>query len=46
MSKLTVAQENDAAIEIHYEDHGAGPPVVLIHGCPLNGGRGSTRSAH
>ena len=24
-------------IEIHYEDHGSGQPVVLIHGYPLNG---------
>jgi non-heme chloroperoxidase len=23
--------------EVHYEDHGSGQPVVLIHGYPLNG---------
>ncbi len=28
---------NSADIEIHYEDHGAGQPVVLIHGYPLSG---------
>jgi non-heme chloroperoxidase len=37
MSYVTVGSENDAAIEIHYEDHGSGQPVVLIHGYPLNG---------
>jgi non-heme chloroperoxidase len=29
--------QNEAPIEIHYEDHGSGHPVVLIHGYPLNG---------
>jgi non-heme chloroperoxidase len=37
MPSLTVGTENDAPIEIHYEDHGTGQPVVLIHGYPLNG---------
>jgi non-heme chloroperoxidase len=37
MPTVTVGQENSADIEIHYEDHGAGPPVVLIHGYPLSG---------
>jgi non-heme chloroperoxidase len=35
--RIAVATENDAPIEIHYEDHGSGQPVVLIHGYPLNG---------
>jgi non-heme chloroperoxidase len=35
--KVTVGQENRAGIEIYYEDHGAGQPVVLIHGYPLSG---------
>jgi non-heme chloroperoxidase len=37
MPSLIVGSENGAAIEIHYEDHGSGDPVVLIHGYPLNG---------
>ena len=37
MPKLIVGRENSADIEIHYEDHGAGQPVVLIHGYPLSG---------
>src|SRR5258707_3021341 len=37
MPSLTVGTENDAPIDIHYEDHGSGQPVVLIHGYPLNG---------
>jgi non-heme chloroperoxidase len=37
MPRLIVGTENNAPIEIHYEDHGSGRPVVLIHGYPLNG---------
>jgi non-heme chloroperoxidase len=37
MPAVTVGRENSANIEIHYEDHGAGQPVVLIHGYPLSG---------
>jgi pimeloyl-ACP methyl ester carboxylesterase len=37
MPAVIVGQENNADIEIYYEDHGAGPPVVLIHGYPLSG---------
>jgi non-heme chloroperoxidase len=37
MPAVTVGQENSADIEIYYEDHGAGRPVVLIHGYPLSG---------
>jgi non-heme chloroperoxidase len=37
MPKVKVGRENSADIEIHYEDHGTGQPVVLIHGYPLSG---------
>src|SRR3979409_1025190 len=37
MATITVGRENSTPIEIYYEDHGSGPPVVLIHGWPLNG---------
>src|SRR5204863_6020726 len=36
MASVTVGTENSAPIEIHYEDHGSGRPIVLIHGYPLN----------
>jgi len=37
MSYIKVGQENSAPIELYYEDHGTGLPVVLIHGYPLSG---------
>jgi non-heme chloroperoxidase len=37
MPYATVGAENSGSIEIYYEDHGTGSPVVLIHGFPLNG---------
>jgi len=37
MPQITVGTENGQPIEIHFEDHGSGDPVVLIHGYPLNG---------
>ena len=37
MGHVTVGTENGTPIELHYEDHGAGQPVLLIHGHPVNG---------
>src|SRR6266849_1304318 len=37
MPYIGVGTENSGAIELHYDDHGTGPPVVLIHGYPLSG---------
>src|ERR1700759_4326970 len=37
MPYLTAGTENGSNIDLYYEDHGSGQPVVLIHGYPLNG---------
>jgi non-heme chloroperoxidase len=37
MSYVTVGTENSQNINLHFEDHGSGQPVVLIHGYPLDG---------
>ncbi len=37
MPYVFAGTENDEPIEIYYENHGSGDPVVLIHGYPLNG---------
>jgi non-heme chloroperoxidase len=36
-SYVTVGHENSTPIDLYYEDHGTGSPVVLIHGYPLTG---------
>ncbi|MFE5670184.1 alpha/beta fold hydrolase [Agromyces sp. NPDC056523] len=36
MPTITIGTENSAPIELYYEDHGAGRPVVLLHGYPLD----------
>jgi non-heme chloroperoxidase len=36
MPYVSVGTENENEIKIHYEDHGSGQPVVMIHGYPLN----------
>jgi non-heme chloroperoxidase len=37
MALITVGTENSTDIDLYYEDHGTGQPVVLIHGYPLDG---------
>src|SRR5689334_18316407 len=37
MPYITVGKEKSANVDLYYEDHGKGKPVVLIHGFPLNG---------
>ena len=37
MPYLKIGSENRSDIELHYNDHGTGKPVVLIHGYPLDG---------
>jgi non-heme chloroperoxidase len=37
MPYVHVGDENSGSIDLHYEDHGSGAPVVLIHGYPLSG---------
>lgn len=37
MGYITAGTENSTPVEIYYEDHGAGQPVVLVHGYPLDG---------
>lgn len=37
MGHIEVGTENSAPIRLHYEDHGSGRPVVLVHGYPLDG---------
>ncbi len=37
MPKVNVGTEKSTPVELYYEDHGAGKPVVLVHGWPLSG---------
>lgn len=36
MHYIEVGRENSATIDLHYQDHGSGKPVILLHGWPLN----------
>jgi non-heme chloroperoxidase len=36
MGTVTVGKERSAPIDLYYEDHGSGPPVVLLHGWPVD----------
>ncbi len=37
MAYIKVGTENSTNVELYYEDHGSGQPMVLIHGYPLDG---------
>jgi non-heme chloroperoxidase len=37
MPFVSVGKENSNSIDLYYEDHGTGKPIVLIHGYPLSG---------
>ena len=37
MPHVSVGLENSGSIDLYYEDHGSGKPVILIHGWPLSG---------
>ncbi len=37
MPFVTVGQENSQDIKIHFEDHGAGEIILMIHGYPFSG---------
>ncbi len=37
MPYISVGKENSGSIDLYYEDHGSGKPVILIHGWPLSG---------
>jgi pimeloyl-ACP methyl ester carboxylesterase len=37
MPCVTVGKENSGNIDLYYEDHGSGTPIILIHGYPLSG---------
>ncbi|RIQ11242.1 alpha/beta fold hydrolase [Jiangella rhizosphaerae] len=45
MPYITVGTENSTNIDLYYEDHGSGQPVVLIHGYPLDGHSWEKQSA-
>ena len=45
MSFIAVGTENSTDINLYYEDHGSGQPVVLIHGYPLDGHSWEKQSA-
>ncbi len=45
MPFVTVGSENSTSIDLYYEDHGEGQPVVLIHGYPLDGHSWEKQSA-
>src|SRR5579862_6844250 len=45
MPYVTVGKENSGNIDLYYEDHGSGKPVVLIHAYPLSGASWAQQTA-
>ena len=45
ISFVTVGKENTTSSDLYYEDHGAGKPVILIHGYPLSGASWESQTA-
>lgn len=45
MSFITVGKENSTSIDLYYEDHGMGKPVILVHGYPLSGASWEAQTA-
>ena len=43
MPYITVGKENSGSIDLYYEDHGSGTPVVLIHGSRSAAGPGKSK---
>ena len=37
MPYIELSQSQSKLVQLHYQDFGSGPPVVLIHGWPLSG---------
>ncbi|WP_417284003.1 alpha/beta fold hydrolase [Comamonas sp.] len=37
MPYIEISQSSAPAVQLHYQDFGQGPPIVLIHGWPLSG---------
>ena len=44
MATVTVGAENGNDIDLYFEDHGSGPPVVLVHGYPQRALVGAARA--
>jgi non-heme chloroperoxidase len=45
MPFVNVGKENSGEIDLYYEDHGTGSPIVLVHGWPLSGASWEKQSA-
>jgi len=46
MQYINVGKENSSSIDLYYEDHGTGAPIVLIHGWPLSGASSNQKAEH